>query len=278
MQLIEQKETQFCEILKKKHNKYQELKGNIRVFCRVKPILPKEQKDDTTKLEDYITFQNRCSLIINGPKQKSNTGKSAGITPTDVFSFDRVFKPSDKQEDIFTEISELVQSAIDGYKVCIFAYGQTGSGKTYTMEGEGLKNSGLIPRSLEKIFKDKSKLEDLGWFFELEASCFEIYMDQVRDLLTRNSNNIISNSNKNEKTFIRIRKIEDFYEVLTIAANKRAVAETQCNEKSSRSHFVFQVKITGRNQNTNEERFGALNLIDLAGSERIAKSKVEDDR
>ncbi|KAM1780830.1 hypothetical protein ACFX12_042051 [Malus domestica] len=39
------------------------------------------------------------------------------------------------KEDVFVEVSQLVESALDGYKVCIFAYDQIGYGKTYTMMG-----------------------------------------------------------------------------------------------------------------------------------------------
>ena len=35
---------------------------------------------------------------------------------------------------MFEELSQLVQSSLDGYKVSIMSYGQTGSGKTFTME------------------------------------------------------------------------------------------------------------------------------------------------
>ena len=36
---------------------------------------------------------------------------------------------------VFEDTKHLVQSAVDGFNVCIFAYGQTGSGKTFTIYG-----------------------------------------------------------------------------------------------------------------------------------------------
>ena len=99
---------------------------------------------------------------------------------------------------VFQEISQLVQSALDGYKVCIFAYGQTGSGKTFTMEGDNssiyVENRGIIPRSVEKIFSVSKNLEENGWKFKISVNMVEIYNDQVRDLLSTNKNNVISNN------------------------------------------------------------------------------------
>lgn len=48
-------------------------------------------------------------------------------------------------------VQYLVQSAIDGYNVCIFAYGQTGSGKTFTIYGSE-NNPGLTPRATKELF------------------------------------------------------------------------------------------------------------------------------
>jgi hypothetical protein len=53
---------------------------------------------------------------------------------------------------VFQEVSELVQSSLDGYHVCIMSYGQTGSGKTWNMSGTGTEEGrGLIPRAVEKL-------------------------------------------------------------------------------------------------------------------------------
>ncbi len=212
---------------------------------------------------------------------KSNIGKN-DIQQQDNFSFDRVFKQNENQETVFDDISQLVQSALDGYKVCIFAYGQTAAGKTYTMEGEGnMENRGITPRSLELIFKEKSNLENSGWLFNLEASCIEIYLDQVRDLLSKQNNNLINNYKNNynyntERTSVQINHINDFYNVLAYATERRKVAETVLNEKSSRSHFIFQVRIKSKNLEKNIERNGALNLIDLAGSEKPTGNKQDE--
>ena len=63
--------------------------------------------------------------------------KSGDAGETAAFEFDRVFAPCSTQAEVFEEVSQLVQSALDGYKVCLFSYGQTGSGKTHTMLGAG---------------------------------------------------------------------------------------------------------------------------------------------
>ena len=63
--------------------------------------------------------------------------------------------------------------------------------------------------------------------------------------------------------------------LLKRAHKNRAVAATNCNERSSRSHSVFQLRITGKNAITTEACSGMLNLVDLAGSERLKESGSE---
>ena len=61
-------------------------------------------------------------------------------------------------------------------QVCIFAYGQTGSGKTYTMMGRpGNDQKGMIPRSLEQIFKTSQSLESQGWKYSMQVSITQLF-------------------------------------------------------------------------------------------------------
>ncbi|XP_057950155.1 kinesin-like protein KIN-14N [Malania oleifera] len=278
------------KLRKKLHNTILELKGNIRVFCRVRPLLPDDSAGAETKVISYPTsteaFGRGIDLLQNGQKHS--------------FTFDKVFMPDASQDEVFVEISQLVQSALDGYKVCIFAYGQTGSGKTYTMMGKpGLPElKGLIPRSLEQIFQTRQSLRSQGWKYEMQVSMLEIYNEMIRDLLSTNrscsdvsrtENGVFGkqytikhdangNTHVSDLTIVDVHSTREVSFLLDQAAQSRSVGRTQMNEQSSRSHFVFTLRISGVNESTEQQVQGVLNLIDLAGSERLSKSGSTGDR
>ncbi|KAF5742204.1 Kinesin 1 [Tripterygium wilfordii] len=279
------------KLRKKLHNTILELKGNIRVFCRVRPLLP----------EDCATTE---VSVISYPSSTESLGRGIDLIQSGQkypFTFDKVFNHEASQQDVFVEISQLVQSALDGYKVCIFAYGQTGSGKTYTMMGrpEAPEQRGLIPRSLEQIFQSSQALIAQGWKYKMQASMLEIYNETIRDLLSINRSSSLDitraensvpgkqytikhdangNTHVTDLTIVDVGSIGEISSLLRQAAQSRSVGRTHMNEESSRSHFVFTLRISGVNEGTEQQVQGVLNLIDLAGSERLSKSGSTGDR
>ncbi|CAM9972960.1 unnamed protein product, partial [Hapterophycus canaliculatus] len=104
-------------------------------------------------------------------------------------AFDHVFGGHASQEDVFKQVSGFVQSALDGYKVCLFSYGQTGSGKTHTMTGSGNgMMRGIVPRAVEHILARVGELQDGPWKYDVKASFLEIYNEELRDLLVDHGN------------------------------------------------------------------------------------------
>jgi hypothetical protein len=175
------------EIRRKLHNQLQELRGNVRVMVRIRPTLEKEGATESKiQVGKNSTTGNAKSAVKISKFHDDPKGKEL---PSYTFDFDRVFSKDEDQASVFSEISKLVQSALDGYKVCIFAYGQTGSGKTHTMMGsEGGAGcdgdtSGVIPRAIRQVFSSCATLETQGWSFNLVACFLEIYNDVLRDLL-----------------------------------------------------------------------------------------------
>ncbi|KAL6748781.1 P-loop containing nucleoside triphosphate hydrolase protein [Haematococcus lacustris] len=197
------------------------------------------------------------------------------------FTFDKVFGPASTQAEVFEEISELVQSALDGHKVCIFAYGQTGSGKTHTMLGTAA-NPGMIPLAMHQVFDTSRKLGSQGWTFNMAASMLEIYNEEYKDLLCKTKKDDRKHQvqhNADGTTLVTDMVVIDVStaakvvdSLLSDAMDKRTVGCTQLNEHSSRSHMVFMLRIDGVNTATGQVIAGSLNLIDLAGSERVKES------
>lgn len=271
------------EIIRRKlHNQIQELKGNIRVFCRVRPTLPHES-DAAADIHFPDSELEGKEIEVLGQPERSVSG--AVSTKAHPFTFDKVFSPRQQNGEIFDEISQLVQSALDGYNVCIFCYGQTGSGKTYTMSSD----DGMIPRAVHQIYRSAKELESKGWTYIMQGNFIEVYNENINDLLGSpidldKKKHEIRHDPKDLKTTITdvetviLDSPERVHSILARADKTRSVAATKANERSSRSHSVFILRLIGTNSITGQRSEGTLNLVDLAGSERLSHSQATGDR
>ncbi|KAK4887610.1 hypothetical protein RN001_003881 [Aquatica leii] len=256
------------------HNQIQDLKGSIRVFCRVRPKLPSEFNKLTCKL----TYVDEDSLEITKENVNFISGRSIE-TPLE-FVFNKVFQPECTQLEGFEELSQLIQNAIDGYNVCVFAYGQTGSGKTYTMQGDADQHIGIIPRSIDLVFKLIDKYRKLGWVYQVDVSFLEIYNETVRDLLTTNAKESLEirynegrGTTVTNLTVTPVESATELYYLMKRANQNRAVAVTNYNDHSSRSHADTKITLKGTNPEMGTILTGSLSLVDLAGSESAKKVK-----
>ena len=260
------------------HEELMTLRGNIRVYCRVRPRLSKSDETGFNYIDDGETTQ---SLMVQSEMSSSVDGRTES-RKTWKFAFDRVFDETCTQSDVFSEVSGLVQSVLDGHNGCIFAYGQTGSGKTHTMLGD-LKSTdqrGLIPRAIDFMFAQRKKMEELNIDnLEFSVSFLEIYNEKLQDLLSSKKSKLQIRhgedgvTNVRGLTSVKVDSASEVLELLGQATLKRSTAKTNLNKRSSRSHSVFSITIESAGATRN-----VLHLIDLAGSERLNQSGANKDK
>lgn len=159
---LKQKERLLDKKRREALNKILDIKGSIRVFCRVRPFL----LSDRRRIHEPISIGLEKVVV-----------KSVGIRKE--YRYDKVFHQAAPQEDVFVEVEPILRSALDGHNVCILAYGQTGTGKTFTMDGTN-NQAGIIPRAIEELFRQAS-LDNSSITFSM--SMLEVYMGNLRDLL-----------------------------------------------------------------------------------------------
>ncbi|XP_062218651.1 kinesin-like protein KIN-14D [Phragmites australis] len=268
---------------RKLFNEIQELKGNIRVYCRIRPFRPTEDEKSTSI--EYIGENGE--LILSNPTKK---GKEGGKN----FTFNKVFGPTTTQDMVFKDIQPLIRSVLDGYNVCIFAYGQTGSGKTYTMMGPEKateKEWGVNYRALNDLFSISHDRQDTIKY-ELGVQMVEIYNEQIRDLLGSGETILFLNLHTlgiqnttqpnglavPDATMCPVNSTPHVIKLMQTGHNNRAMSATAMNERSSRSHSVVTIHVQGQDLKTGNTLRGALHLVDLAGSERVDRSAVTGDR
>ncbi|ESR38458.1 hypothetical protein CICLE_v10024719mg [Citrus x clementina] len=254
------------QILRKRYfNTIEDMKGKIRVYCRLRPL---NEKEDAEK-ERYV-LTSLDEFTVEHPWKDDKVKQHM---------YDRVFDGYATQEDVFEDTRYLVQSAVDGYNVCIFAYGQTGSGKTFTIYGSEC-NPGITPRAISELFRILKK-ENNKFSFSLKAYMVELYQDTLVDLLLpRNEKRLKLEIKKDSKgmvlvenvTVVPISTFEEIKSIIQRGSDQRHTSGTQMNEESSRSHLILSIVIESTNLQTQSVARGKLSFVDLAGSERVKKS------
>ena len=171
---------------RRKQNELEDLRGNIRVYARVRPLSGSEK-------------ERGCKVVTELPEGTVNDVENPGGYGGQVvlkethsggpktYEFNRAFTGSN-QEHVFLDVKRLVASAVDGFNVCIFAYGQTGSGKTFTMGGVkgDPELEGITPRACQEIFKylgETSERYAKNGGITVKAYICELYKNALIDLL-----------------------------------------------------------------------------------------------
>ncbi|KAI3371893.1 hypothetical protein L3Q82_006766 [Scortum barcoo] len=265
---------------KKYYNMVEDMKGKIRVFCRIRPVNRAEVAQGGAVVVEKIDDYSVTVETPRGPRE---------------FQFDKVFSAEISQEELFHDTNRLIQSAIDGYNVCIFTYGQTGSGKTFTMVGDKeQKNPGIMPRSFNAIF-DMIRENSNKFDFKVSAYMLELYNDRLQDLfvslageahaqpqshgqarrveIKRNRKGVVFAQGAETK---EASSAQELYALFQQACANRHISATKMNVESSRSHLIVGIMVESRNLTNGSVSSGKLSLVDLAGSERAAKTGAKD--
>ena len=269
---------------RKLYNEVEDLKGKIRVFARVRPMSKSE------------TARGCASVVECPPAADGSYGFEVVLNETHAgrgpktYAFDRCFTGSD-QVSVFNDVKHLVQSAVDGFNVCIFAYGQTGSGKTFTMAGaEDAAHEellGIAPRAVREVFAVLEKDARHFSSHALSVTIMELYKNRLVDLLHPEPSaelgarpKLVIKHDADGIVFVEgatveaVTSAEELQSAIDHASKSRHVSATQMNSESSRSHLICALLIRTVNASTGKTLAGKLTLVDLAGSERVGKSGV----
>ncbi|KAG5503347.1 hypothetical protein GH5_04419 [Leishmania sp. Ghana 2012 LV757] len=285
-------------------------RDNFRVVVRVRPPLQRELHGYRTFVDVIQLAPEHANTITLCDALDTEDGRGA-VYSRQSYTFDRVYAADTSQEDVYESSARpAVLSVLEGYNATLMAYGQTGTGKTYTMEGfTNEEERGIIPRAVEDVFahiRERRRTSNNTKFL-VRASYMQIYNEVISDLLESptaalgggggGGNGTSGGASRGSSLAVRhtpqrgvyvdglsewiVRTPEDVYGLIAKGTALRATSATKLSELSSRSHAIFTIIVEameGDEANPLSYRFGKLNIVDLAGSEKIRLAGVTGQR
>ena len=147
-------------------------------------------------------------------------------------------------------MTDLVNSAFEGFNATIIAYGQTGSGKTYTMGSSAdlrmtSESMGIIPRVIQLLFDSilEKEVDNPRSSYKVHVQFLEIYGEDIRDLLDKTKTSKVTiRETANGEVFVSgareevVSSTAQMMKSLEEGSRHRTTASTCMNNESSRSH------------------------------------------
>lgn len=259
-------EARIAPLIKEKKRLFNDLlaaKGNVKVYCRTRPLFEDEGPSLVEFPDEFTIRINTCDDSLTNPKKD--------------YEFDRVYGPHIGQGDLFRDVQPFIQSAMDGFNVSLFAYGQNHSGKTHTMEGSS-HDRGLYQRSFEELFDLSNSDSTSSSQYNFYVTAFELHNEQIRDLLSNSGRGTFRVQMGPPDAVVELvqEKVENplgFSRVLKTALQNRGTDSS----KALVSHLVITIHIQYSNWVTREDHYSKLSLVDLPGSECLLMEDASGD-
>eukprot|EP00111_Clytia_hemisphaerica_P017845 TCONS_00052779-protein len=272
------------------NSKLTDIKKPIKVFARVRPFNDDEIGRCEKQAVETFDDEKRIKVLDERHSQEMT------------YHFDGVFAGKDNNQKVYQMTTKpLLRTFLNGINCAVLTYGQTGSGKTYTAMADGC----ITEFAIEELF-DLMKLDVLHEY-KIYCSFVQIYLEKIYDLFNDdNHDELLVREHPKKGLYVEnltheeVGCRQDIFALLKKGKELLVTAETNMVRHSSRSHSVFQITIERRkikakevSSQTPDGRDSSfifeelivledeitlkakMQICDLAGSERLAKTMVE---
>ena len=231
--------------------------SNIKVFCKFRPL---NEIESMCSEREMIKIDSSRHLLL----KTENPSKSI-----QEFTFDEIFEPNSHKLSFYNKACKnIVSHTMQGYNGGIIFYGESGTGKTYTIKQ-------IIPQIISQIYEEIGLSDSENELYKIQSSVYEIYKEQINDLLHMNNTNLnlIELKNKNvminNLTYYVVNNEEELNDIISQGLTNK----TKYNN-NIKSHFIIEIKIYKYCKDKNIMKCGTLHIVELEGIEGFC-SEIE---
>ena len=233
--------------------------SNIKVFCKFRPL---NEIESMCSEKEMIRIDSPKHLLLKA----ENPSKSI-----QEFTFDEIFEPNSHKLSFYNKACKnIVSHTMQGYNGGIIFYGESGTGKTYTIKQ-------IIPQIISQIYEEIGLSDSENELYKINSSVYEIYKEQINDLLhMKNINlNLIELKNKsviiNNLAYYEVNNEEELNEIISQGLTNKIKYNNNI-----KSHFIIEIRIYKYSTDKNIMKCGTLHIVELEGIEGFC-SEIEID-